>query len=427
MWVYIFILLLQLGELIDIQLVGTISIAGIFYVCWFAYDAITGAWNSELRSGLISKISLLYLCLFSFQLLSEIIVGNEFSNILKGLAVTALSYMKLMCLWPLVKKCRHRITWLFICMSISGLIDIQFLSDEEFVMDSSLEGAGLSIFKLKIAPLVGELLVVCSLLLPQRNLIALLSSILGAGCAVLGARSTGLMIFLTGAIVFVINQMSKSINRLQVILWSCLSCIIGYGLFVLYVSAVLNGTIVGGNSKKQFANVENPYNPLYILLSGRSESPASLSAIKDSPFVGFGAWTKDPRNKYHKIKAKYQGNRFVIYKNHTDVIPSHSVVLGTGVNEGVISMLFMIMILWTFISKGLNALYKDNKYNYLLLFCVMQLVWHGLFSPVSHFRNEFPVYFCCCLFGYRMYMLNKILNDSLNINNAVFLNSNSNI
>lgn len=408
MWVYIFILLLQLGELIEIKMVGTISLAGLFYFFWFVYKVIVGEWASELRSGLIAKISILYLCLFCFQSLSELIVGNELSNALKGLAVTALSYVKLMCLWPLVKKDRERITWLFVCMVISGFFNFQFMTDTEFQLDSLIEGIEYSIFKFKIAPLFGELLVVYSLLTKKRNLVPILSLIIGAMCAVLGARSTGLMIFLSGVIVFAINHMDRTITKGQVIAWSIVGTVFGYVAFVLYVTAVLNGAIVGGNSKEQFATVKNPYNPMMILLAGRSESPSSLAAISDRPLTGFGAWAKDPNFKYHKIKAEYQRVIFNESTVMTDGIPAHSVILGTGVNNGIFAMICMFLILWSFISLGTKSLYRSNRYNYIVVFCLMQLLWNGLFSPISHFRNEFPIYFCICLFAYRQCVLLKV-------------------
>lgn len=407
--IYIFILLLQLAELVEVHLIGTISVAGIIYVCWFAYNAITGVWNSELRTGLICRISILYLCLFSLQLLSEILVGNEVSNVLKGLAITVLSYMKVMCLWPFIKHDGRRLILLFACMVISGFVDFQFMTDNEFQMDSLIEGTEYSIFKFKIAPLIGELLVVYSLLSHKKNLVAILSLIFGAGCAILGARSTGLMIFLTGAIVLMINHMSEKITKIQIIQWSFVGCIIGYGLFVLYVSAVLNGTIVGGNSKEQFANVDNPYNPLSILLSGRTESPASLAAICDRPFTGFGAWAKDPRYKYHKVQAKAQRNVFVLRDGTVNIIPAHSVVLQTGVHYGIFAMIMMAYILYYFMKKGIQSMSKGCIYNYIVVFCIMQLIWNGLFSPLSHFRNEFPVFFCICLYAYRYSQLTKLM------------------
>ncbi len=408
MWTYIFILLLQLGELIELQIVGTISASGLVFVGWFAYRIITGEFINDLNSKIIRKITILYMLLLLSQLASEIIVGNEISNAMKGLAVTILSYMKVICLWGLVKRDGRRITWLFFCMVVSGAISFQFLTDTEFRMESLIEGVEYSIFKFKIAPLIGEMLVVISLITKNQKYLSLASMLIGAACAVLGARSTGLMIFLTGAIVFAIEHMNKHISRQQVLEWSVLGGILSYGLFILYVNAVLSGAIVGGNSKNQFVKVDNPYNPLYILLSGRSESYSSLSAITDKPLTGFGAWAKDPGLKYHKIMSQHSGNVFSVAKIKVNVIPTHSVILGTGVNEGIIAMCLVLCIIWLFIAKGAKSLYKGNQYNYLLVFCIMQLLWNSLFSPVSHFRNGFPVYFCCCLFAYRQLLIKKV-------------------
>ena len=406
MWTYILILLLQLGELIDVKFFGTISVAGIFYIIWFLYNVISGAWALELRSRLLLRISILYLSLFFLQLVSEVLVGNEFSNAMKGLAVTVLSYMKLLCLWPLVKHDRRKITWLFFCMVISGAISFQFLTDEEFQMDSLMSGAEYSIFKFKIAPLLGELLVVFSLIMKRKSKLSMISMFIGAVCAVLGARSTGLMIFLAGGVCYAIEHMSSYITKQQVITWSIVGGGVGYAFFVLYVNAVLSGTIVGGNSKMQFENVSNPYNPLNILLAGRTESPASLTAISDRPWTGFGAWAKDPGFKYHKIQAKFQKKAFV-YRGQTNIIPSHSVVLQTGVNEGVFAMSVIFVIVFLFVHKGAISLRKGHRYNYLVVYCIMQLLWNGFFSPVNHFRNSFPIYFCCCLFAYRQYYISR--------------------
>lgn len=409
MWIKVLILLLQLGELIEIQMVGTISAAGIFYILWFAYNLISGRWSAELRPRLIYKISKLYLWLFVFQLVSEIIVGNEVSNAMKALAVTVLSYMKLMCLWPIVKNDGRRITWLFTCMVISGAISFQFMSDSEFAMDYLINGSEYSIFKFKIAPLLGDIMVVYSLSKFEKGNIALLSMITGALCAVLGARSAGMIIFLTGFIVYIINHMNRVITRKQIITWSLFASLVLYCFFALYVTAVLNGTIVGGNSKMQFAKVEHPYNPIHILLSGRTESPASLAAISDRPLTGFGAWAEDPGYKYHSIQANAQGDVFIMRDHISNLIPAHSVILQTGVNEGVFAMAVMMCILYIFIKRGAISINKNNIYNYLVVYCIMQLLWHGLFSPVSHFRSSFPIYFCCCLFSYKQLMLKKII------------------
>jgi prolipoprotein diacylglyceryltransferase len=81
-------------------------------------------------------------------------------------------------------------------------------------------------------------------------------------------------------------------------------------------------------------------------------------------------------------------------------IPGHSVVFQSGVNNGIFAMIVMIAILWFFIKRGYLSLHKNNPYLYLVIYCLMQLVWNGLFSPLSHFRGTFPIYFICCLLAF---------------------------
>lgn len=231
-------------------------------------------------------------------------------------------------------------------------------------------------------------------------MLAVLFIIAGAYCIILGARSTGLMIFLTGAIGYFYQHRNK-IKRSILLKWGIVGCIIGYGLFVVYVNAVLSGEIISGNSSFQLQKARNPYNPLYVLLSGRTESPASLAAISDSPWIGWGAWAKDPGWQYHIIQAKFQGDSFNTEKgNLVDIIPAHSVLLQTGVNNGIFGLIVMGLILFFFIKQGCLSFDKKNPFLFLSIYCVMQLIWNGLFSPLSHFRASFPIYFICCMYAY---------------------------
>lgn len=390
----------------QIQLIGQMSLSEIVFMLWFVFNVLTGKQAVLLRDGNIRKLTMLYGWLFFFQLISEIMVGNEFSNAAKGLAVTVLSYVKFTCLWSVVRKDGRLLIFLFLFTALARLFNME-LEDEGVDVADILKGTAYVFFKFKVAPLIGMLLVVMSLL--KKNVkMSLAFIVVGGICIVLGARSTGLMIFLTGAIVYAIEHM-RHMSRQKVIVWSAAGAILCYGVFVMYVTAVLNGSIISGNSSEQIAKLKEPYNPVNVLLAGRKESASSLAAISDRPLTGFGAWAPDPGYKYHMIIAESHEEEFNIARMGTNVIPSHSVILGSGVNNGIFAMFAMTLILWFFIKNGTRALYKGNEYNYLIVFCVMQLAWNGLFSPVGHFRGFFPIYFCCCLYAYERYVLLKKL------------------
>lgn len=390
----------------QIQLIGQMSLSEIVFLLWFVFNVMTGKQAALLSDRNIRKLTMLYGWLFFFQLISEIMVGNEFSNAAKGLAVTIVSYVKFICLWSVVRKDGRRLMFLFLFMAVAGLFNME-LEDEGVEVADIVKGTAYVFFKFKVAPLIGMLLVVMSLL--KRNVRMSLTFVVAGGvCIVLGARSTGLMIFLTGAFVYAIEHMRR-IGKRQVMIWSIVGSVVGYAIFAIYVSAVLDGTIISGNSSTQIAKLKDPYNPLNVLLSGRTESASSLAAISDRPFTGFGAWAEDPGYKYHMIAAEYQDENISMERilNSRNLIPAHSVILGTGVNNGIFAMFVMFIILWFFIRSGAKALYKGNEYNYLIVFCIMQLIWNGLFSPVSHFRGAFPIYFCCCLYAYERMLLLK--------------------
>jgi prolipoprotein diacylglyceryltransferase len=104
--------------------------------------------------------------------------------------------------------------------------------------------------------------------------------------------------------------------------------------------------------------------------------------------------------KFHIIAAGYLGLPVSEYYGGMHYIPGHSVVFQSGVNNGIFAMIVMIAILWFFIKRGYLSLHKNNPYLYLVIYCLMQLVWNGLFSPLSHFRGTFPIYFICCLLAF---------------------------
>lgn len=396
---YCFLFLLYaIGSAIQINLIGTLSVSDLVIVIIFVFYFFKGNIIKQIYKDIrINYITKLYILLLFIQVVTEFLVGNIFENTLKGLAVTILSYMKVMVLWPLIYRHPRNIFWLFFWTCIISLITVD---DSEFSTSDMLSGESYSFFKFKIAPLIGEALVIQSLLKPHNKMLAVLFVIAGIFCIILGARSTGLMIFLTGTIGY-FYQHRKKIKRSVLLRWGIVGCIVGYGLFVVYVNAVLSGDIISGNSSFQLQQARNPYNPLYVLLSGRTESPASLAAISDSPWIGWGAWADDPGWKYHIIQAKFQGDSFNTANGNTvDIIPAHSVLLQTGVHNGMFALIVMGLILFFFIKQGCLSFDKKNPYLFLSIFCVMQLIWNGLFSPLSHFRASFPIYFVCCMYAY---------------------------
>ncbi len=398
---FILVLLLCIGNQIRINFIGEFALSDLFMVGYCMLYIFPQFKNKIGNDKELIYVMKLYMYLLIVQIFMELIVANEYVKMVKGFAITIFSATKFLFIWNLFKKNKRCIAYFFLCTTVVSLFTLE--NTEGVTQAEILEGSSstaFSFFKFRIAPMIGTALVIISLLLPKIRC-HYWAIAAGLICIVLGARSTGLMIFLTGVIVYFVKS-NKKINRQKVLRYTLIFSIIGYGLFVVYVNAVLSGTITSGNSAKQFKTVENPYNPIYILLSGRTEVPSSIAAIIDEPITGHGAWPEDPDFKYHKIMLAFQ-NELLDEKTtvNNSLIPSHSVVFQSGVHNGVIAMVLMIMILMFFIKRCFKSFDKRNIFLYATVFCLMQLIWNGLFSPLSHFRGMFPLYFAVCLYSYK--------------------------
>lgn len=398
------ILLYAIGNQFQISLIGQMSISDIAVLAFYLYLPTNRKMVEKLTEDKnIQTITLLYGILFFIQVITETMIDNELESAAKSLAVTILSYLKFIFLWLLITRKQGNIWWLLLFTSIASLAFKDPM--EEASLEDMLAGEEMGYLKYFLAPLICDIIILISLYFKRKILYPLFIAS-GIFLIILGARSSGLMLFLTGVVTFFIRS-KDIINRNILYSWGIFLTVLCYALYVLYVNAVLSGNIVSGNSREQLRRIDNPYNPISLLFTGRTESTVSLKAISDSPWIGWGAWREDSNYKYHKIQSKFLNEKFDKQRVDHHWIPTHSVILGAGVNNGIFAMLAISIIIFFFIYKGGKSLVPSNPYLYLVIFCLMELIWNGLFSPTSHFRNSFPEYFVYCLFSYKLYEQRK--------------------
>lgn len=398
------ILLYAIGNQFDISLVGQMSFSDIGVLLFFLYLPTNRKMVEKLLDDTnIIHITILYIFLVVIQIASETILSNSFENSAKSIAVTILSFLKFIFLWIIVSRKDGNIWWLLLFSCISAIV---FKKDDfEATYSEIIEGEAAGYLKFYLAPLIGDILILITLFYKKKAL-HFLFIISGIIIIILGARSMGLIIFFTGIITLVINKQRK-ISKLSMIKWGVSLSFGCYILYIIYVDAVLSGAIISGNSSQQFKQLNNPYNPIEALFMGRSENVASLAAISDSPWFGWGSWTNDVEYKYHILIARSKGAVFDKSNVKHKIIPSHSVILGAGVNNGVFAMFFTFLIIFFFCQKGSISINKYNPYKYLVIYSILLLIWHGLFSPISHMRYDFPSYFVYCYFSYKWMIVEK--------------------
>lgn len=137
-----------------------------------------------------------------------------------------------------------------------------------------------------------------------------------------------------------------------------------------------------------------------VLLGARSEILASAQAVADSPFIGHGSWAKDP--KYAEIMADDLAHfGYEVWGvRDSDLIPSHSYLMGAWVEAGVAGAIF-----WSF---GLLLIYRvllgryrvDSILMPVIMFEAFNFLWSIPFSPFGAEARLYAAYnFSLMLFG----------------------------
>lgn len=127
-----------------------------------------------------------------------------------------------------------------------------------------------------------------------------------------------------------------------------------------------------------------------LLLGGRPESLVSVQAIWDSPFVGHGSWAKDPYYT-HLFQATLRSVGLLVPDDYRDIgrmteflIPTHSHLLGSWVEAGILSLPFWLWTVYLAFSALYSAIRVHWQPNILVALMSLSLLWDVLFSPFAN-------------------------------------------
>lgn len=339
----------------------------------------------------MKQVTMAYSALLGFQILSEFMVGNNLSSALKGIAITVVSYLHFMFLIYYLARLKLLILVLVVAQMARAVV---FGTDiEEQSIEDVMSGEGATYLKFYISPIVISFSLAMSMIFKYKNF-ALLHSLLGIVLIVLGSRSSGGIALATGLVTYMFEHRVLTYNKKFIVMSLVLGCMIGYAFYVYYVNRVLYGEITSGNSRQVFL-CSNPYNPLELLMAGRSEVWIGWQAFMDNFWFGHGAWAYDSTGRYQRMMIALHGELSTFTRSQVSyhfLIPSHSVLIGSGMMNGVFAFLSMGVIVVYFLRKGvLSFIHCDDRYKLVLVNSVISLFWTALFSPQSHFRLTMPV------------------------------------
>lgn len=393
----IILILFEIGFGIKLHLIGEISPSELFLLgsCPYYFTKLKISNNRELY-----RLSLLYLGLVTVQIVTEYWVGNSFNNAARGIAVSIVSYFHVLFLYFYFIKSRSLIAYALIGIILRLVVFGGDLSNIE-IGDSAFVG----LLKFRIVPIVTHILILLAVLKPTWNFTPILC-ICGILLIIFGARSGGGILFVAGLINYFLTIKHKfQFKNLRLTI--ALGCIFLYGCYCIYVQEVLNGSIKSGNSE-QLLKVNDPYNPIYLLMAGRSETFVGFIAFMDKPLTGWGAWTNDPQMKYHKLQTKFSNRKYNRSNIFTKEIPSHSVLIGSAMMNGIFAFIFMFCIFASCLKKAYIILKTDDKYKTVILILLIDFIWVMLFSPQSSFRYTIPLEIAFILICYQIIKCKQI-------------------
>lgn len=385
------LLLFELGFGIKFNLIGVISVSELFlllYVPLFVLPKVR--WH---EAASLKHITVAYVLLLTAQIVSEFMVGNSLQNSLKGLAITVVSYLHFMFLVFFLSRQKALIIVLIMAQVVRNLVF--GTSVEEQSVEEMLQGQGATYLKFYVAPLLISAFLAVSAIYVRKSL-PIMFALMGAVFILLGARSSGGMALTAGLLTFMLEHRALTFNKKALLLSSVVLCVVAYSFYAYYVSQVLSGNITSGNSWQLFL-CKNPYNPLELLLVGRSEAWVGWQAFMDKFWFGHGAWAYDSTGRYQRMMLEMHDELQTMTRSQMSLhylIPSHSVLIGSGMKNGIFAFLAMAIIIVYFTWKGMASFIKcDERNKLILIYTTLEMSTMALFSPQSHFRLTMSVAF----------------------------------
>ncbi|NLR60548.1 hypothetical protein HGH93_20735 [Chitinophaga polysaccharea] len=334
---------------------------------------------------LFRKIITALTLLFIFQVITDLfVVKSSSENFMRGWAAIIMSILSFIFLFKTLKD--DKVIFFFLCMTLVKNI---IWTDDNADTD-------MSYFKFKMVPILSYGVYILSFLLYRNGQWkAVLALLLAYSllCFARDSRSTGMVFFLGAIIIFCFNS-GMYLTRDRLLVFGMSGLLLFQFAYVCYVNAVLNHEIGGEHASEQIDRLDNPYNPLELLMTGRGETFAALAAITDAPLFGHGSWAKDDNLKYYRILLLYQNEEMneQLATSTEHLIPSHSILLGAWVNCGLggfiaVLLVFILLLRMGFYLVGHAA---DTALYPVLVLMTIGVIWTFLFSPVQQLRFNIP-------------------------------------
>ena len=380
----VFLLLYGLGIAVHVNIVGQLSLSEILAFVSMPFTKIRSLLT---RYPVLIKIGIYYALLLVSLMLSDIANESSPEDYLRGWATVIFSVVSIFFLVSQLSKHPH-----YCVYYLMGCVIIYILWDGgDGNIDMSLMEENTNYFKARLMRFVNPAVLLLSYWLcnvKRSKYAVLLLFAYALFCIVVDARSNSLAYFTATLLLFIkLNKINITLGK--AIFVGLVSLCLGYFAYIFYVDRVLYHDFGGQNAQKQLAMTKNPYNPFELLFIGRMDVFIAIEAIKDRPLIGYGSWGKDPDGKYQQLSEEWSDRELTMIQPY---IKSHSVLFTAWLWGGLGGLIFILLILSTFIKMGVSVYKKLNHMGLLVIILpqFIEMIWHFLFSPFGYIRTLLP-------------------------------------
>lgn len=322
-----------------------------------------------LASGLPRQLLMLGALWLMAQILTDEIRGTPFADWSRGWAKIALVSINFISIYLLLNGSRFR--YLMFAAGIAlGQILGYFYNPNEYAYDYPWKfGYGTAVTLLVI-------LAASSLSRAGRILSAGTMLAMGAVNFYMGFRSLGLICLLGGCVLLLMRpRRSLSDNPVRT---AVLAGIAMVGVVFFYEYGASQGYF--GEQEQEKYRWQSS-GTMGVVVGARSEILASAKAVKDSPLIGHGSWAKNPKYVFAMADELEEQGYEVHGVLESDLIPSHSYLMGAWVEAGIVGAIFWVfgLILTVRVLFGMRGI--DPILAPLLAFEAFNFLWAIPFSP----------------------------------------------
>ena len=378
-WEYALALLYPLTQLVEVNVGGTFygqDAAAILLLPILA--------RGRSSTGLLRRASFFFAQIALWllgQIITDLVRGTPFADYSRGWSKIVFFSLQFAVLWLLLSRSPRLVAVYGLGLGVAYVLRAYTLSgaEAEYPWKFGL-GAGIAMIGASGGDLLsrrGRALVLAPVaLVAAAGLLALYHD----------ARSTFGIAALCAGYVFVLarvfskDQRKEPMNPARFAMLAFLGVVFCHLAILGYSTLALNGDL-GEAAKRKYE--DQARGDINIIQAGRVESLVSTVAIADSPVLGHGSWARNVG--YVRLLAKKRAELGIPdvsgSEGYSDLIPSHSHILGAWVEAGIAGAIFWAWVLILCAGALYRVHFLPATAHATIVFSAFTLLWDVMFSP----------------------------------------------